>query len=118
MARRDGVRLEQASSNLNLDKIALRGDERVPELLRKHGMLLVVGAYYRNLRSSMLVAIERGRPPAVDFLNGEIVARGQKYGVPTPVNAAAQATVHAIARCEKRAAYDTLRAMARELGVQ
>ena len=41
-------------------------------------MLLAVGAKYRRLRSSMLVAIERGREPAVDFLNGEVVRRAAR----------------------------------------
>ena len=53
------------------------------------------------MRSSMLSAIERGRPPAVDFLNGEVVERGARHGIATPVNAAAQAMVHAIARGER-----------------
>jgi 2-dehydropantoate 2-reductase len=63
-------------------------------------MLLAVGARYRRLRSSMLSAIERGREPAVDFLNGEVVLRGERAGVPTPVNREAQKTVHRIARGE------------------
>jgi 2-dehydropantoate 2-reductase len=39
------------------------------------------------MRSSMLIAIERGRTPEIDFLNGEVVRRGAALGVPTPVNA-------------------------------
>jgi 2-dehydropantoate 2-reductase len=50
------------------------------------------------MRSSMLAAIERGRPPAVDFLNGEIVERGAKFGLPTPINAAVREQVLDIAR--------------------
>jgi 2-dehydropantoate 2-reductase len=48
------------------------------------------------MRSSMLYALERGRPPEIDFLNGEIVRRGAALGVPTPVSAALVEAVRAI----------------------
>jgi 2-dehydropantoate 2-reductase len=72
-------------------------------------MLLAVGARYRRLRSSMLSAIERGRPPSVEFLNGEIVRRGQIHGVPTPFNEAARDMVLAIASGKMRPGISTLR---------
>jgi 2-dehydropantoate 2-reductase len=58
----------------------------------------------------MLAAIERGRPPAIDFLNGEVVARGATLGVPTPVNAAMREEVLAIARGASRPSLQLLRA--------
>ena len=57
----------------------------------------------------MLYAIERGRAPAVDFLNGEVVERGARHGIATPVNAEAQRTVHAIAAGERPPSAQTLR---------
>ena len=81
-------------------------------------LLLAVGMRYRRLRSSMLSAIERGRTPAVDFLNGEVVDRGVKHGVPTPVNAACQRMVHAIARGERPSHIQTIRQLATEVGLQ
>ena len=57
----------------------------------------------------MLSALERGRPPAVDFLNGEVVTRAQKHGIAAPVNEAVQRTVHAIARGEARSSMELLR---------
>src|SRR5690606_26407617 len=45
---------------------------------------------------SMLVALERGRAPEIEFLNGEIVRRGARFGIPTPVNARLVATVNRI----------------------
>jgi 2-dehydropantoate 2-reductase len=100
------VRLEKVSGTLDLDWFALTDAERRGEkpasMAAKHAMLLAVGARYRRLRSSMLAAIERGREPAVDFLNGEVVARGQKYGVPTPVNARAVEMVHDLAAGRRR----------------
>lgn len=102
VARAENVRLEKVSGTLDLDWMALTPSERKtwgsPALFAKHSMLLAVGARYRRLRSSMLAAIERGRPPAVDFLNGEVVEHGKQVGVATPVNAEAQVLIHALAR--------------------
>ncbi|MEY3211943.1 MAG: hypothetical protein RIT28_2424, partial [Pseudomonadota bacterium] len=52
---------------------------------------------YGGARSSMLYAIERGRPPEVDYINGEIVRFGAQTGVPTPVNTELVRLVHEIA---------------------
>jgi 2-dehydropantoate 2-reductase len=67
----------------------------------RHALLMALGARYRHLRSSMLAAIERGREPAVDYLNGEIALRGQRLGVATPVNLAARDMVWEIARGQR-----------------
>jgi 2-dehydropantoate 2-reductase len=102
VARRRGIRLEKVSGTLDLNWVALTPADVAgpgsPTLLAKHALLLAVGAKYRRLRSSMLVAIERGREPAVDFLNGEVVRAGAALGVPTPVNQRVQDCIHAIAR--------------------
>ncbi|MCB9600931.1 MAG: ketopantoate reductase family protein [Sandaracinus sp.] len=115
VARAEGVKLRKVSGTLDLDWLALRPEERrggSASLVAKHSLLLAVGARYRKLRSSMLYAIERGREPAVDFLNGEVVTRGEKHGLPTPVSAEAQRTVHAIARGEHAPSMETLRELA------
>ncbi|HAF09601.1 MAG TPA: hypothetical protein DCK98_05895 [Chloroflexi bacterium] len=39
-------------------------------------------------RSSMLQDVRSGRPTEIDWINGEIVRRGARHGVPTPVNEA------------------------------
>ena len=67
-------------------------------LTAKHALLLAVGLRYRRMRSSMLAAIERGRTPAIDFLNGEVVTRGKKHGIATPLNDKIVETVWAIAK--------------------
>lgn len=101
VARASGVTLEKVSGTLDLEWLALtdaeRRGERPASMAAKHAMLLAVGARYRRLRSSMLAAIERGREPAVDFLNGEVVTRGEALGIPTPVNARAVEMVHDLA---------------------
>jgi 2-dehydropantoate 2-reductase len=113
IAHAERVRLEKVSGTLDLEWIALSDADRKssgsPSLLSKHTLLLAVGARYRRLRSSMLSAIERGRTPAVDFLNGEIVTRGEKYGIGTPINRRVRDTIHAIARGEAKSSLELLR---------
>ncbi len=115
IARLEGVRLEKVSGTLDLDWIALTDEERrasaAPGLVAKHALLLAVGFRYRRMRSSMLAAIERGRPPAVDFLNGEIVERARHHRIAVPVNAAVRDAVWAMSRGELRPGMDTLRAI-------
>jgi O-antigen ligase len=71
-------------------------------------LLLAVGLRYRRMRSSMLAAIERDRTPAIDFLNGEIVTRGAKHGLATPVNARVVESVWQIARKTLTSSRETL----------
>lgn len=108
VARAAGVKLHKVSGTLDLEWIALSDSDLEQDigslsLAAKHTMLLAVGLRYRRLRSSMLRAIERGRPPAVDFLNGEIVERGRRYEVPVPVNEAIVQRVWRLARGEVEA---------------
>jgi 2-dehydropantoate 2-reductase len=114
VAKASGVRLEKVAGTLDLDWISLTEDDKKsmgsPSLLAKHALLLAVGARYRRLRSSMLSAIERGRTPAVDFLNGEVVSRGQKLGVPTPMNAAIRDEIWSIAKGKAKSSFTELRA--------
>lgn len=113
VARAEGVSLEKVAGTLNLDWMALDPQERLKQgstgLFARHGVLLAVGAKFRNMRSSMLAAIERGRTPPVDFLNGEITSRAKRHELEVPVNALIQQTVHAIARGERRSGIETLR---------
>jgi 2-dehydropantoate 2-reductase len=108
-----GVSLEKVSGTLDLEWLALSPEERLmpgsPSLLAKHTVLLAVGAKYRRLRSSMLAAIERGRTPPVDWLNGEVVRRAPAVGVPVPVNTAIVELVHALGRREQQPSLDVLR---------
>lgn len=104
VARAEGVELEKVAGTLDLAWIALSDADRASRgsasLTAKHALLLAVGLRYRRMRSSMLAAIERGRVPAIDFLNGEVVTRGQAKGIATPVNARIVTTVWQIAKGE------------------
>jgi 2-dehydropantoate 2-reductase len=112
VARAEGVNLEKVAGTLDLDWIALSDADKQAagsvSLTTKHALLLAVGLRYRRMRSSMLAAIERGRTPAIDFLNGEVVTRGAKHGVPTPVNQRIVETVWAIAKGEQTSSRETL----------
>ncbi len=104
IAAHEGVTLEKVAGTLDLDWVALSDPERrkrgSASLTAKHALLLAVGLRYRRLRSSMLSAIERGRTPAIDFLNGEIADRARQHNIEAPVNQLVVDTVHAIARGE------------------
>lgn len=115
VARAEGIELEKVAGTLDLAWVALSDADKAASasvsLTAKHMLLLAVGLRYRRMRSSMLAAIERKRPPAIDFLNGEIVARGQRHGIATPVNARIVDTVWAIARGQLTSSRETLDAV-------
>ncbi len=101
VARKEQVRLEKVSGTIDLNWVALDEEERAtagsPSLFAKHGLLMAVGFRYRRMKSSMLSAIERGRTPAVDFLNGEVVDRARAHKIRVDVNERVRDTVWAIA---------------------
>jgi len=114
LAQAEGIRLEKVAGTVDLEWLALAAEERERSsmsLATKHALLLAVGARYRRLRSSMLSALERGRPPAVDFLNGEVTERAKRRGLDAPVNERARELVWAVARGERASS----RALLREL---
>jgi len=112
VARAEGVRLEKVAGTVDLTWLALADEElsrASMSLATKHALVMAVGARYRRLRSSMLSALERGREPAVDFLNGEVVERARSHGIAAPVNARARELVWAIARGEQSSSRATLK---------
>ncbi len=112
VAKADGVRLEKVAGTLDLDWIALTDADRASRgsaaLTAKHALLLAVGLRYRRMRSSMLAAIERGRTPAIDYLNGEVVERGKVHGIATPVNERIVAAVRDIANGRAKSSRELL----------
>lgn len=121
VARALGIRLEKVAGTLDLDWVSLTDDDRASRgsaaLAAKHALLMAVGLRYRRMRSSMLSAIERGRPPAIDFLNGEIVRHGARAEVATPVNQAVVETVWRIAKGQASSSRQTLDALCEQVGV-
>jgi 2-dehydropantoate 2-reductase len=112
VARAEGVELEKVAGTLDLAWLALTADDRASNgsasLVAKHALVLAVGLRYRRMRSSMLAAIERGRTPAIDFLNGEVVVRGKTRGIATPFNERIVATVWDIARGNAKSSRELL----------
>ena len=112
VARANGVVLEKVAGTLDLNWIALTDVDRASRgsasLTAKHALLLAVGLRYRRMRSSMLAAIERGRIPAIDFLNGEVVTRGRTANIATPVNERIVEIVWEIAKGRAKSSRETL----------
>jgi len=111
-ARQLGIRLEKVAGTIDLDWTTLSAEDTrsgSPSLAAKHALLLAVGAKFRRLRSSMLAAIERGREPAIDFLNGEVVRHAARAHVAVPINHRVAKTVTAIWRGDSKPSLDLLR---------
>jgi 2-dehydropantoate 2-reductase len=112
VARAENVTLEKVSGTLDLSWVALTEADRASRgsasLTAKHALLLAVGLRYRRMRSSMLAAIERGRTPAIDFINGEVVTRGKAAGIATPYNERIVDTVWAISKGTAKSSRETL----------
>ena len=112
VAKAEGVQLEKVAGTLDLEWVSLSEADRVAtasvSLTAKHALLLAVGLRYRRMRSSMLAAIERGRTPAIDFLNGEVVSRGGQHGIETPWNKKIVDTVWAIAKGTEKSSRELL----------
>jgi 2-dehydropantoate 2-reductase len=115
VSRAEAVKLEPVAGTLNLDWLALPEADLIrrasPGLVARHGVLLAVGVKFRNMRSSMLSALERGRTPPVDYLNGEVVSRGVAHNIPTPINAALVAAVHELSETKRKPSLAGLRAL-------
>lgn len=92
VAEARGVALEKAGGTLDLHQLYLPPERRAGgfglDLIKKHAIMLAVAMRYRQLKSSMLQSLERGREPEIDFMNGYVVEQGHLVGVDTPVNAA------------------------------
>ncbi len=110
VARADGVRLEKVA-RIDVERLSRNQGKRPLSNAARHALLMALGAKYRRLRSSMLSAIERGRQPAVDYINGEIVRLGQARDIPTPFNRAATEVIWAISRGEMQPGPSALRAV-------
>jgi len=54
--------------------------------LKRHLTIKIVGSKYKNLKSSSLQSLKRGRPTEIDYFNGYIAKKGDEVGVDTPIN--------------------------------
>ena len=115
VARARGVVLKKVSGTIDLGWMALTDAEAAGRgglsLTAKHTMLMAVGLRYRRLYSSLLRAIEAGKPPSIDFLNGEIVRVAEAYDIPTPINSAICQRVWGISRGDQSPGPHQIRAL-------
>ncbi|MEA4999132.1 MAG: 2-dehydropantoate 2-reductase [Candidatus Limiplasma sp.] len=84
-----------------LDYEKLMQGDRVLDHLRRHVTIFLVGLKYKNLKSSSLQSLERGRPTEIDYFNGYIAQKGESLGVDCPVNRRLTAMVKEIERGER-----------------
>jgi 2-dehydropantoate 2-reductase len=73
----------------------VRGDG-LPSSLRRHVIVLFMGAKYRKLKSSSLQSLERGRPTEVDYFNGAIARIAREKRIGAPLNERLTLMVHEI----------------------
>lgn len=69
-----------------LDYYSLVSGDGMMARLKRHFIIRLLGIKYRNIKSSSLEALKRGKPTEVDYYNGYIARKGEELGVPTPVN--------------------------------
>lgn len=69
--------------------------------LKRHLTIRVVGLKYKNLKSSSLQSLKRGRPTEIDYFNGYIAKKGEHAGVNTPINDAVTRMVKQIEKGER-----------------
>ena len=84
LAEKMGIKVPPFGGKLDYYKF-VSGKSFVDDI-RRHIMLFVVGLKYRNLKSSSLTSLQRGKPTEVEVLNGWISRKAKEYGVDTPVN--------------------------------
>jgi 2-dehydropantoate 2-reductase len=86
VAAAEGVRVEDVFGLVPAGLVAGRG-EGWRDLLER--ALVAVGAHFGRVKSVTWRDLELGRPTEIDAVTGEIVRRGARRGIPTPLNAAA-----------------------------
>ena len=84
LAEKMGIQVPPFGGQLDYYKF-IAGKSFVDDL-RRNIMMFVVGLKYKNLKSSSLTSLQRGKLTEVDVLNGWISRKGREYGVATPVN--------------------------------
>ncbi len=72
-------------------------------------MLKFVGRKYKELKSSMLQSLDRGRKTEIEFLNGYVVRTAKEVDVPTPRNTKAVEIVERIEKGELQSSMDNIR---------
>ncbi len=98
----DALNLRVPPFGGKLDYYGLMKGDGALDRLRRHIVIYIVGLKYKNLKSSSLQSLERGRPTEIDYFNGYIAQKGDEHGVPCPVNDRLTAMVKEIENGKRR----------------
>ncbi len=79
-----GIKVEKFGGTIDYYSF-LRGRGFFPDI-KRHIVLCLIGHQRKNVMSSNLMSLKRGRPTEIDFLNGYITRYGKQYHIPTPIN--------------------------------
>jgi 2-dehydropantoate 2-reductase len=79
-----GIKVEKFGGKIDYYSF-LRGNGFFPDI-KRHILLRLIGYQRKQVMSSNLMSLKRGRPTEIDFLNGYISRHGKQYRIPTPVN--------------------------------
>ncbi|MCG3226815.1 MAG: 2-dehydropantoate 2-reductase [Candidatus Heimdallarchaeota archaeon] len=104
VGKKKGIQF-QKMNNLNMEFLALTKKEFSGVSVKhffKQIIVKIVGRKYKNLRSSSLQSIEAGRKTELDFINGYLIAEGEKYGLETPLNSFVLEEIHKIEEGKKK----------------
>ena len=80
-------------------------------------MLTPKSAGGRNWKASMAQDVHKGRPTEIDYMNGQVVAKGNEKGVSTPVSAATVAVVREIDAGSRKQAPENIADVLKRAGV-
>ncbi|MBQ8216822.1 MAG: ketopantoate reductase family protein [Oscillospiraceae bacterium] len=94
LAEKMGIKVPPFGGRLDYYKF-ISGNSRL-DRLRRTLMIFVVGLKYKNLKSSSLTSLERGKPTEVQVLNGWISKKAKEYGILTPINDRLVELIHQI----------------------
>lgn len=83
VARAMGVKVPPYGGKLNYETL-IAGNGFVHDV-KRDVMLRVMGLKYRDLKSSSLQSLERGRRTEIAYFNGYIARKGEELSVPCPV---------------------------------
>lgn len=94
LADKMGIMLEVFGGRIDFKKFT-EGNNLISDL-KRHLMIRIIGFKYRRLKSSSLQSLERGKPIEIDYLNGYIVSKAEKFKLSVPVNTAIVTLIHEI----------------------
>ena len=111
MAVADATGMDVAVFNGKLDYYKFRNPSGWVGDVKRHMILRIMGRKYKNLKSSSLQSLHRGRKTEIDYLTGYIVDRGRGCDIPTPVNDQVLSMVHEIEAGRREIAPENLGAI-------